>query len=72
MEYTYACSNCRAVTNREKLTVKKVIFAKIGAGGRIRKSRTLAWLCFDCLKTDADWNIERFDAPGLKARVKNG
>lgn len=48
--------------------VKKVNFSAVGAGAKIVRSRTVAWLCDECLPKDPDYNAEAFKgAPGLKS-----
>jgi hypothetical protein len=62
-EPIYDCTNCGANSSREQLTVKKVYFQEMGAGGRSIKSRVVGWLCPLCVKKDPDFNREPFRAP---------
>lgn len=65
----YKCMSCGKTTPREKLTVKRAIFAVMGAGGRIKRSRTLGFLCPKCLDADPDYNrVALDDAPGHPGR----
>lgn len=65
---TYKCTGCNQVTLKELLTVKKVVFSPIGAGTKITKSRTIAWLCNECIELDEDWQREAFSgSPGHKS-----
>ena len=56
---TYRCTRCNRGPedgiDREHLMVKRVLFQNMGEGGRIHKSRNLAWLCPACVAKDADW-----------------
>ena len=64
----YRCSCCGQITLKDLLQAKKVIFSPIGAGAKITKSRTVAWLCNECVEVDPDWNREKFTgSPGLKS-----
>lgn len=64
----YKCTNCNQITLKELLQAKKVVFSPIGAGTKITKSRTVAWLCNECLELDEDWKREKFKgSPGLKS-----
>lgn len=64
----YRCTKCNQPTLKALLTVKKVVFSPIGAGTKITKSRTVEWLCNECLELDPDWNREKFNgSPGLKS-----
>ena len=56
-EHEYVCNGCGKPTKRSLLTVKKVVFASMGAGSSITRSRVRSWLCIDCTKSDPDWNI---------------
>lgn len=64
----YECSVCNRVSLRELLIAKKVVFSALGPGGKTVRSRTIKWLCTDCLPKDEHWNIEPYSgAPGLKS-----
>lgn len=64
----YRCMSCGRETLRELLTVKKVVFAAMGAGGKIVKSRTLGYLCDECIKNDPEYQLEAYkSAPGMKS-----
>ena len=52
----YRCSVCNLEFPRDALTVKRVGFSKIGAGGKTIKTRTVAWLCPEHLEADPAWN----------------
>lgn len=63
----YICTRCGTApksdtqpqaTARDLLTVKKVLFVEMGAGGRSIKSRVIDWLCPSCVAADSDWNRE--------------
>ena len=67
-EYRCTGADCGKVTLRELLTAKKVNFSPIGPGAKIIRSRTVAWLCDECLEKDVDYNAQAFKAaPGLKS-----
>lgn len=64
----YLCTNCGQYTERELLTVKKVVFTEMGSGGKVLKSRTIGWLCNDCIEDDEHYNLDAYTtAPGLKS-----
>lgn len=54
----YACTRCGREEQRDNLTQKKVQFGDMGQGG-VRRSRTVAWLCDECLVNDADYNFPK-------------
>jgi hypothetical protein len=51
----YKCTECDAITPREELTVKRVVFRQMGEFGRTLKGRVVGWLCPDCRDKDAVW-----------------
>jgi len=61
----YRCTipECGAAVERSLLTVKKVYFNEMGMGGRVLKSRVIAWLCPACVAKDPHWNQPRFQSP---------
>lgn len=64
----YRCGTCGQITLRELLTVKKVVFTELGSGAKIVKSRTVGWLCNECIEKDPDFQIEKFQtAPDHKS-----
>lgn len=68
-EPDYTCTGCGATPGRDGLSVKKVIFTEMGAGGRVLRSRVVDWLCDNCLKTDPHWNQPKFQP--VKDRLDN-
>ncbi len=64
----YRCGCCGQITLRELLVAKKVVFTHLGSGAKIVKSRTVGWLCNECVEKDEDFQIEKFGAaPGHKS-----
>jgi hypothetical protein len=64
----YKCSVCKRPTERILLVAKKAVFSPLGPGAKTIKSRTLAWLCDECLPKDEDFQREAHSgAPGLKS-----
>lgn len=64
----YRCTPCGRVTERELLYVKKVTFSEMGAGGKVVRSRTVDWICDECIEKDPEYNSEPYvNAPGLKS-----
>lgn len=59
----YRCTRCgevptkEGVEPRDLLTVKKILFVEMGAGGRSIRSRVADWLCPSCVVADPDWNL---------------
>lgn len=53
----YICTNCNKPFTRENLTVVNVLFKTMGKGPKIKKSRTLAWLCIGCLEKHPMWQL---------------
>lgn len=71
-EYEYYCTGCNRPTKRDLLTAKKVLFNEIGKGGRTLRSRTVDWLCPDCVKQDPAWLLEPNQAPTQRESEING
>lgn len=64
----YRCGVCKQVTLRQLLVVKKVVFTEIGPGAKIIKSRTVGWICNECVENDTDFQLEKYSkAPGHKS-----
>lgn len=59
----YACTKCSKPTDRDLLTVKKVNYHEMGAGGRTIRSRVVGWLCPSCVAGDDEWNMPKFRQP---------
>lgn len=69
----YRCTRCgvkpqseletegEPVSARELLTVKKVSFLEMGAGGRSIRSRVLDWLCPVCVAGDPDFQLPEYE-----------
>ena len=53
----YTCTHCGQEYERTALTVKKVTFVEMGAGGKLVRSRVAEWLCPSCTIKDPDWNL---------------
>lgn len=63
----YRCTRCGTIPvhrdgpevaePRDLLTVKKILFVEMGAGGRSLRSRVADWLCPACVAGDPDWNM---------------
>lgn len=68
----YKCTICDARPGRDNLRAKKVQFTSLGVRPRVYRSRTVAWLCADCLKRDPAWNQVEYDSPGLQPREREG
>lgn len=65
----YRCSRCKrgaedGVT-REVLMVKRVQFMTMGAAPRTLRSRVVEWLCPNCVKADADWQLPAGHTPDI-------
>jgi len=63
----YRCTVCSRVTFKELLVVKKAVFQPLGAGAKIIRSRTVAWLCDECVELDEDYQREAFGSQGHKS-----
>ena len=65
---TYTCGKCGNVRNRDDLLAKKVSYLTLGSKGRTIRSRTVAWICLECLANgkDPDFMIEAYDSPGMR------
>lgn len=68
----YKCAEpplgCGRETLRDLLTVMKVVFTEMGQGGKILRSRTVGWLCDECVEKNDYWNLQAFtSAPGMKS-----
>lgn len=62
----YVCTSCGLQTPRANLVAKKVSFGTLGSNSVMLKSRTVAWLCFPCVKKDPAWQLEEYESPGFK------
>ena len=62
-QHPYVCNKCGNDTPRDLLTVKKVLFVEMGAGGRTIRSRVESWLCPPCTKADLAWNLPAHRTP---------
>lgn len=64
----YRCGVCGKEFFKDLLLAKKMVWVKLGAGGRIIKSRTVIWQCPECRTADPDWNRDAYTAsPGAKS-----
>ena len=62
----YKCSACQQPRARDSLTAKRVYFTTMGRGFKTIRSRTVAWLCPDCLEKDDAWTADMYsDSPGM-------
>lgn len=72
-EYDYKCSRCGTDCVRDLLTVKKILFLEMGAGGKTIRSRVDSWLCPSCTKADPHWNLPAHRQPQERPEgVTNG
>lgn len=72
---TYTCKECgpTRIYSKEELTVKRVQFRVMGQGGRVLKTRVIAWLCHDHRDADPDFHRASYeDAPGTAAKRDHG
>jgi hypothetical protein len=64
----YKCSVCQRETLRDLLTAKKISFTTMGAGAKTLRTRTVAWLCDECILVDEDYTREAYSgAPGMQS-----
>jgi hypothetical protein len=64
----YKCTDCQRETLKALLTAVKVQFTGLGAGAKVIRSRTIAWLCDECLCKNVHWNLPAYSgAPGMKS-----
>lgn len=64
------CTRCGKDCDRDKMMCQKVSFHEMGKGGRLIRTRTVAWLCPSCVSQDPVWNSEPWtSAPGATAHV---
>lgn len=62
----YRCTICNRETLRDLLVAKKVSFSKLGPGAKLIRSRTVAWVCDECIERDEEYNLPAFQgAPGM-------
>lgn len=72
-KHDYKCGRCHTSTHRDLLTVKKILFLEMGAGGKTIKSRVDSWLCPNCVKSDPHWNLPEYRQPDERPEgVTNG
>lgn len=73
---TYSCADCGKERRRDQLVTKRIQFKEMGMNGKVRETRTVAWLCEvkgsdgkTCLERDGDFGREPYvDAPGTAAK----
>ena len=51
------CTGCGNDTERDLLTVKKVMFTSMGAGAKTDRSRVIDRLCPLCVAVDPEYNL---------------
>ena len=68
LQRDYFCTNCGRKTDRDKLTVKKVVFTEMGSKAKTFKSRAVEHLCDrpTCLPADPVWNLPPYSEPEFK------
>lgn len=59
----YRCTQCSNPHGRDELTVKRVQFRAMGARGKVKVTRVIAWLCDDCLVKDDVYNQHSYKTP---------
>lgn len=64
----YACTRCGKEHPRSDLVAKVASFRELGVGGRLVRSRTVAWLCENCMVYDPDYNMTRVNGPDAESR----
>jgi hypothetical protein len=72
--YVYKCTTCgempipgNNIASRDMLLQKKVMFADMGTYGKVRRTRTVGWLCPKCLLEDPDYNAKKYpDRPEIR------
>lgn len=73
MVKVYFCTRCgrgeEDGVTRDDLSVKKVVFLRMGEGGKVIRSRVVEWLCPTCRSEDADWKREAFVRPDKAAEA---
>jgi hypothetical protein len=57
MAIEYKCSQCGAMTRRDLLVAKKVLFTGMGAGAKTHRARTIAHLCITCTRKDPQYSL---------------
>jgi hypothetical protein len=65
----YSCHDCGATFSQSeaqagKLMRKTVQFQTFGNKPRTVRSRTIKFVCINCITVDPEYNIESFRAPG--------
>jgi hypothetical protein len=74
---TDRCTRCGSICSPELLTIMRVSFSPRTKPSKIVKSRTVAWLCEDCLGNEPTANLPAYKgAPGMTSealeRVRRG
>ena len=66
--FDYRCSKCGLEQPRHELVAKQISYKDVGKGGRMVRSRTVAWLgkLCGCLYDDPPWSQDAYMAsPGM-------
>lgn len=63
----YKCSDCGERFPKYLLVTKTVVYAPLGVRGRILRSRTVKFLCIECLGVDVEYNLPANSGPGMKS-----
>lgn len=56
-EPTKVCTRCNKPEKRSNIFVMKVAFHMLGQSSSQKRSRTVDWLCPECLGASLEWNI---------------
>lgn len=58
------CSRCGTNVPTESAVAYRVTFTTVSKPAKTIRSRTLEWLCPDCLGRDEVWNLPPYSSPG--------
>lgn len=77
-KYVYECTRCHKMPvegdneqSRDLLLQKKVVFATLGSNYTVKLTRTVDWLCKDCLLHDADYMAEPYPRRRLISEIED-
>lgn len=62
----YVCGTCHQEKPKEKLLAKRAVWQTLGSRPTTIRTRTVAWVCTDCISKDPDFMRDPYsESPGF-------